>query len=152
MALLSMKDIAEREAIVMALPEEPEIKGNPKVTGGSKAKKSEKGAKTTAQKAENVKRIVNKVMAHTPAAAAKPTGKGSKGKPGSTGKGGKRSAAKVPTAHMPLPEGKGGKNSKATVDNLTMTEFKKYLEWHELKKKVPPVKSPAAASTKRSKK
>jgi hypothetical protein len=52
----------------------------------------------------------------------------------------------------------GGKNSqgkgKATTDNMSMNEFKKYLEWHEQKKKNtgPEKKAASTAGAKRSKK
>ncbi|TNV78229.1 hypothetical protein FGO68_gene14574 [Halteria grandinella] len=155
--LLGMKEIADKEALPMEAPIAVEVKKQvPKVTGGAKKVLGKKVNKASAQK-EDVKRIVSKVMQHT--APTKTAGKASKGKQSASKitpkiPVGKRSAAKAPNTNMPLPSEAGkGKNSKATTDNMSMTEFKKYLEWHEQKKKggaAATAKSPGTA--KRSKK
>lgn len=111
----------------------------PKVKGGVKSKGKQLGKK--AKPASNVGKIVGKVMKQTTpealAASAKRKGSRTKAAPKSPGKpssAGKRSTVKASGVVMPVAgTGKGsqGKLTKATTDQMSMVEFKKYLEWHE---------------------
>lgn len=104
----------------------------PRVKGGAKGKKkaaSKKGSKATAEKSGEVAKRVDKIVKYTPS-------KSSEKKTGSTPqKSGKisarRSTSKKHTPAMPSP---GGRKSANTTDQMTMNQFRKYLEWHEKKK------------------
>lgn len=104
-----------------------------KVKGGAKGKKkaaskgkSKSSGKKSAEKADAdaVKDKVGKLLSFTPSKK--------KGTPGKKSAGGaKKSVGKRGTPAMPSP---GGKKSTRTTDQMTMNQFKKYLEWHDKKK------------------
>jgi hypothetical protein len=106
------------------------------VKGGAKGKKkaaSKAKAKATKKEtaaASEVGKRVDKILKYTPSK--------SKGKKEGTPQKGKISTARKSTAGkqskpaMPSP---GGKKSPKTTDQMTMNQFKQYLEWHEKKKK-----------------
>lgn len=116
--------------------EKEESHAAPKVAGGAKGKK--KAASKSAAKAQKVagkksvdsareaKKTIEKVLKYTP----------SKGKTAETPKkvgkvSTKRSVSKK-TPAMASPS-QGSKDLK-TTDQMTMAQFKKYLDWHEKKK------------------
>lgn len=103
--------------------------------GAAKVKGGAKGKKKAASKAkgkgksdhEDVKKRTSKIMKYTPSkSAGKKEGTPSKGKVSA-----KKSVGKKHTPAMPSP---GGKKSTKTTDQMTMQQFKKYLEWHEQQK------------------
>lgn len=113
----------------------------PKVKGGAKNKKkavSKSAAKTvkSAKKADvsaSVAKSVDKVLKYTPNKSSS-----RKETPQKTASVGKQSAAKRSTTggkkQTPALPSPGGKQSTRTTDQMTMAQFKKYLEWHEKKK------------------
>ena len=133
-AVLSLKDIfvqekgkdaAARVAESGAAPKVKSVKGAKKAASKS-AGKAAKGAKKSSEGAE-VKKTVDKVLKYTPskgASARKETPQKASAKKSTTG-------GKKQTPAMPSP---GGKKSTKTTDQMTMAQFKKYLDWHEKKK------------------
>lgn len=122
-ALKRLQDLAEPTA--------------PKVKGGAKGKK--KAASKSAKKATAGKKdvsasgakSVDKIIKYTPNKSSS-----KKETPQKTAPAGKVSAkrpagAKKQTPAMPSP---GGKQSTKTTDQMTMAQFKQYLEWHEKRK------------------
>lgn len=130
-AVVSLKDIFVQEK--GGKEAKPEAAAVPKVKGGAKGKaKAASKAASKGKKAESTeKKAVEKVIKYTPSKSqsakkdtpqkAAPAGKQSAKK----SVGGKKAAA------MPSP---GGKKSTKTTDQMTMSQFKKYLDWHEAKK------------------
>jgi hypothetical protein len=127
-ATLSLKDIFIQEKGKDASPAK-DTTAVPKVKGGAKGKG--KAAKKSAdKKAAAVSKSVDKILKHTPSKSAS----AKKETPQKTG--GKASAkksvgGKKATPAMPSP---GGKKSIKTTDQMSMNQFKKYLDWHEAKK------------------
>jgi hypothetical protein len=124
-ATLSLKDIFVQEKGKDASPAK-DTSAVPKVKGGSKGKA--KAAKKSAEK-KAASKSVEKVIKYTPSKSA-----AKKDTPQKTG--GKASAkksvgGKKATPAMPSP---GGKKSIKTTDQMSMNQFKKYLDWHEAKK------------------
>jgi hypothetical protein len=79
------------------------------------------------QKLEEVKKTLDKVLKYTPSkgtSAKKETPQKPSAKKSTTG-------GKKQTPALPSP---GGKKSTKTTDQMTMAQFKKYLDWHEKKK------------------
>lgn len=147
--VLKMQDIfiqeKGKEALKKVTEQHETAQAAPKVKGGAKGKKkaaSKAAAKeraagkksvesSTAAAAGDIQKKVSKVLKYTPSKSA--------GKKETTPQKGKVSAkrsvagGKKQTPAMPSP---GGKKSTKTTDLMTMNQFKKYLEWHEKKKKV----------------
>lgn len=133
-AVLSLKDIfvqekgkdaAAKVAETGAAPKVKTVKGAKKAASKS-AGKAQKGAKKSTEGAE-VKKTVDKVLKYTPSkgtSAKKETPQKASAKKSTTG-------GKKQTPAMPSP---GGKKSTKTTDQMTMAQFKKYLDWHEKKK------------------
>ena len=128
-ATVSLKDIYVQEHGAAGKPAEPA--GVPKVKGGKAAakaasKSAAKGKKVVGKKSTD--KTVEKVLKYTPSksAAKKETPKkgDSSAKKSTTG-------GKKQTPAMPSP---GGKKSTKTTDQMTMAQFKKYLDWHNQKK------------------
>lgn len=145
-AVLKIQDVFVQEKGAQALRQlqAPGAEGPaPKVKGGAKGKKkaaSKSAAKKTvagkrAESAADVRKSVGAIVKYTPnkpaskketpqkSASAAPAGKVSAKKSVSGGK--KQAPA------MPSP---GGKKSTKTTDQMTMAQFKQYLEWHEKRK------------------
>lgn len=103
--------------------------GAAKVKGGAKGKKkaaSKAKAKGRSDQ-DDVKKRTSKIMKFTPSKSqGKKEGTPSKGKVSA-----KKSLNKKGSNTMPSP---GGKKSTKTTDQMTMQQFKKYLEWHEQQK------------------
>lgn len=137
-AVVALKDILVQEKGKDAVAKAAEQAAIPKVKGGAKAGK--KAASKSAAKEKKaaagaeVKKTVEKVIKYTPSKSAGK--KETPQKAGSTSTG-KQSAKKSTTGGkkatpaMPSP---GGKKSTKTTDQMTMAQFKKYLDWHESKK------------------
>ena len=132
-AVVSLKEIFVQEkgkdagkvAETGAAPKVKTVKGSKKASSKSAAK-AQKGAKKSAEGAE-VKKTVEKVLKYTPSkgiSARKETPQKASAKKSTTG-------GKKQTPAMPSP---GGKKSTKTTDQMTMAQFKKYLDWHEKKK------------------
>jgi hypothetical protein len=127
-SVLSLKDIfvqeKGKEAASKAsegVPKVKSVKGAKKAASKSAAKKAAKKPSESA----DVKKIVDKVTKYTPSkSATKETPKKASAKKSTTG-------GKKQTPAMPSP---GGKKSTKTTDQMTMAQFKKYLDWHEKKK------------------
>lgn len=141
-AVLSLKDIFVQEKGKDAAAHKSEPAGAPKVKGGAKGKgkaasKSAAAGKKAAGKKSaegaDVRKNVEKVIKYTPnksASAKKET-------PVKTASAGKQSAKKSTTGgkkQTPAMPSPGGKKSTKTTDQMTMAQFKKYLDWHEKKK------------------
>jgi hypothetical protein len=135
-AVVALKDILVQEKGKDALPKAGEHAAVPKVKGGAKgAKKAASKSAAKEKKAAasaDVKKTVEKVIKYTPSKSA-----GKKETPQKAASAGKQSAKKSTTGGkkatpaMPSP---GGKKSTKTTDQMTMAQFKKYLDWHESKK------------------
>jgi hypothetical protein len=129
-AVVSLKDIFVQEKGAAAA-KTAETGGAPKVKGVKGAKKAaskaakKPSAKKSAEGAE-VKKIVEKVTKYTPSKSAGKKETPQKGSAKKSTTGGKKQ-----TPAMPSP---GGKKSTKTTDQMTMAQFKKYLDWHEKKK------------------
>ena len=128
-AVVALKDIYVQEHGAAA--KAPEAAGVPKVKGGKAAAKAASKSAGKAKKAAGKKstdKTVEKVLKYTPSkSAAKketPQKGASSAKKSTTG-------GKKQTPAMPSP---GGKKSTKTTDQMTMAQFKKYLDWHEKKK------------------
>lgn len=134
-AVLSIKDIyvqekGEKGAKVEAAPV-PMVKGGAKGKGKAASKSA---AKVTKVAKKEGSKAVEKVIKYTPSKSQ--SAKKETPQKAATTSAGKQSAKKsvggkkaVPT--MPSP---GGKKSTKTTDQMTMSQFKKYLDWHEAKK------------------
>lgn len=132
--VLKMQDIYKQEKGAEALKKRSdrgESASAPRV-GGAKGKKKAaakaKGKKSTSAGAPagQVQTSVEKVMSYTPSKGKRTTPQ--KGKVSTK----KTISAKKHTPTIPSP---GGKKSKTkTNDNMTMAQFKQYLDWHEKKK------------------
>jgi len=132
-ATVSIKDIFVQEQGHGAKAEPsaavPKVKGGAKGKGKAASKSAKKVAKKSTEGAE-VRKSIDKVLKYTPSKSAK------KETPQKAAVVGKQSAAKKSTSKkqtpaMPSP---GGKKSTKTTDQMTMAQFKKYLDWHEQKK------------------
>jgi hypothetical protein len=127
-ATLSLKDIFVQEKGKDASPAK-DTTAVPKVKGGAKGKG--KAAKKSAEKkAAGVSKSAEKVIKYTPSksVAKKETPqKAAAGKQSAK----KSVGGKKATPAMPSP---GGKKSIKTTDQMSMNQFKKYLDWHEAKK------------------
>ncbi len=86
----------------------------PKVKGGAKGKR--KAVVKKATKSASVKKQTGKILKYTPSRVA------------SAGK----KSTKKRAGHMPSPGGK--QSAKQTTDQMTMDQFKKYLDWHDQRK------------------
>lgn len=135
-AVLSLKDIFVQERGKDAAHVKSEPAAVPKVKGGKAGKKAAsksagKAAKA-AKKAESadVKKNVDKIVKYTPSKAASAK-KDTPQKPASAGK---QSAKKSTSKKAPAMPSPGGKKSTKTTDQMSMAQFKQYLEWHEKKK------------------
>nr|AAG35196.1 telomere-binding protein beta subunit [Oxytricha trifallax] len=118
--------------------------GDVKVKGGARGKakaasKSAKGKKVSAKKADvaaaDVRKSVDKIVKYTPnkPSSRKETPQKSQSVPAA----GKSSAKKTATGSkktLPANPSPSGKKSTKTTDQMTMAQFKRYLEWHEKKK------------------
>lgn len=139
-AVLNIHDIFVQEKGKDAFKKirEPEVASAPKVKGGAKGKKkavskaAAKGAKAakkgvSAEPAGEVRRSVDKILKYTP---SKSTSVGKKETPQKGKVSTKKSVTgvKKQTPAMPSP---GGKKSTKTTDQMTMAQFKQYLDWHE---------------------
>lgn len=106
----------------------PKVKGGAK--GAKKAASKSAGKAAKAAKKEGSK-TVEKVLKYTPSKSAS----AKKDTPQKSASAGKQSAKKSvggkKAAGMPSP---GGKKSTKTTDQMTMSQFKKYLDWHDAKK------------------
>lgn len=139
-AVLKIQDIFVQEKGKDALKrlQEPAVEGAAKVKGvkGKKKAASKSAAKKgpAAKKSESadIRKSVDKLVKYTPsskketpqkAAPAAPAGKVSAKRSVSGGK--------KQTPAMPSP---GGKKSTKTTDQMTMAQFKQYLDWHEKRK------------------
>lgn len=131
--VLSIKDIyvqekgaaAAKTAETGAAPRVKAVKGAKKASSKSTGKAQKASARKSAEGAE-VKKTVEKVLKYTPSKSAgkKETPQKPSAKKSTTG-------GKKQTPAMPSP---GGKKSTKTTDQMTMAQFKKYLDWHEKKK------------------
>lgn len=131
--VLSIKDIyvqekgpaAAKAAETGAAPKVKAVKGAKKAVSKSAGKAQKASARKSAEGAE-VKKTVEKVLKYTPSKSAgrKETPQKPSAKKSTTG-------GKKQTPAMPSP---GGKKSTKTTDQMTMAQFKKYLDWHEKKK------------------
>lgn len=108
----------------------PKVKGG-KAKGKAASKSAGKAAKAAKKAEGSVAKSVDKVLKYTPNKPSsrketpqKTVGKSSAAKKSTTG-------GKKQTPAMPSP---GGKQSTKTTDQMTMAQFKKYLQWHEQKK------------------
>ena len=143
-AVLKLQDIFVQEKGKEALKKletaEPTATvAQPKVKGGAKNKKkalSKSAAKEKKTKkstgGSEVRKSVDKILKYTPsksAAKKEPTPQKSVGKQSAAKK--STTGGKKQTPAMPSP---GGKKSTKTTDQMTMAQFKKYLDWHEKKK------------------
>ena len=106
----------------------------PKVKGGAKGAKkaaSKSAAKAAKASKKEGSKTVEKVLKYTPSKSAS----AKKDTPQKSASAGKQSAKKSvggkKAAGMPSP---GGKKSTKTTDQMTMSQFKKYLDWHDAKK------------------
>jgi len=106
----------------------------PKVKGGAKGAKkaaSKSAAKASKASKKEGSKTVEKVLKYTPSKSAS----AKKDTPQKSASAGKQSAKKSvggkKAAGMPSP---GGKKSTKTTDQMTMSQFKKYLDWHDAKK------------------
>jgi hypothetical protein len=125
---VALKDIYVSEHGTAAKTAEPA--GIPKVKGGKAATKAASKSVGKAKKAVGKKstdKTVEKVLKYTPSKSAKKDTpqKGASSAKKSTNGGKKQTPA------MPSP---GGKKSTKTTDQMTMAQFKKYLDWHNQKK------------------
>lgn len=128
-ATLSLKDIFIQEKGKDASPAK-DTSAVPKVKGGAKGK-GKAVKKSAEKKTAGVSKSVEKVIKYTPSKSAS-----AKKETPQKGAAGKQSAkksvgGKKATPAMPSP---GGKKSIKTTDQMSMNQFKKYLEWHEAKK------------------
>lgn len=126
--VVSLKDIFVQEKGKDAAAKATESGAAPKVKSVKGAKKAasksaKKGGKKSSEGAE-VKKTVDKVLKYTPSKSAKKETPQKGAKKSTTG-------GKKQTPAMPSP---GGKKSTKTTDQMTMAQFKKYLDWHEKKK------------------
>lgn len=128
-ATLSLKDIFVQEHgkadSPVAAPAAPKVKGGAKATAKAGAKKS--AQKAVAKKSETVE----KVLKYTP---SKSVGKKETPQKSTSAATGKQSAKKSVGKKNPAMPSPGGKKSTKTTDQMTMSQFKKYLDWHEAKK------------------
>lgn len=124
-ALRKLQDQAE--------PAAPRVKGGAK--GKKKAASKSAGKKAVAGKKEasaSGAKSVDKILKYTPNKSSS-----KKETPQKTAPAGKVSAkrtvsgGKKQTPAMPSP---GGKQSTKTTDQMTMAQFKQYLDWHEKRK------------------
>ena len=138
-ATIRIQDIFVQEKGAAALKKLQENQGAPAVKGGAKGKKkaasksaAKKGAAGKKAESADTRKTVDKVLKYTP---NKPSSK--KETPQKTAPAGKVSArksvsgGKKQTPAMPSP---GGKQSTKTTDQMTMAQFKQYLDWHEQRK------------------
>ena len=128
--VVSLKDIFVQEKGAAAA-KTAETGAAPKVKGVKGAKKaaSKAGKKGSAKKSAEgaeVKKTVEKVLKYTPSKSA-----GKKETPSKTSAKKSTTGGKKQTPAMPSP---GGKKSTKTTDQMTMAQFKKYLDWHNQKK------------------
>lgn len=129
-AVVALKDIYVQEHGAAA--KAPEAAGVPKVKGGKAAAKAASKSAGKAKKAaagkKSTDKTVEKVLKYTPSKSA-----GKKETPQKGGSSAKKSTTggKKQTPAMPSP---GGKKSTKTTDQMTMAQFKKYLDWHNQKK------------------
>jgi len=132
-AVLSLKDIFVQEKGKDASAKPAETATAPKVKGGKAAAKAAAKSAGKVKKAAGKKsadKTVEKVLKYTPSKSAgkKETPQKAAGvvsaKKSTTG-------GKKQTPAMPSP---GGKKSTKTTDQMTMAQFKKYLDWHNQKK------------------
>ncbi|CDW85312.1 UNKNOWN [Stylonychia lemnae] len=119
------------------------VQAQPKVKGGAKGKKKAAtksatkktvAAKKTAESAD-VRKSVDKIVKYTPnkPSSRKETPQKSQSAPAA----GKSSAKRTTTGSktkIPANPSPSGKKSTKTTDQMTMAQFKKYLDWHEKKK------------------
>ena len=112
---LKMKDIFIKEKGKAALADfEKAATAQPaKVKGGAKGKKKAVSKAKVEKKSLSVKKQTGKILKYTPSKVSV------------------KKSAKKRTPAMPSP---GGKQSARTTDQMTMAQFKKYLDWHEKKK------------------
>jgi len=137
-ATVRIQDIFLQEKGQAALKKLEHTEGGAKIKGGAKGKR--KAASKSAKKAgaakkgaasADVARSVDKIVKYTP---NKPPSKKETPQKTGTAAAGKTSArksvggAKKATPAMPSP---GGKQSTKTTDQMTMDQFKQYLDWHE---------------------
>jgi hypothetical protein len=117
--LITMKEIHAMET-GNAVPSPVKVDPVPKVTQQKKGGAKGKG-KSPPKKSNEVSKVVQKVMEKASVGGKKSLSKIKKspGKPMSTGK---------------ASSGKAS-STKKTTDNMSMVDFKKYLAWHEAKKK-----------------
>lgn len=139
-AVLSLKDIfvqeKGKEAAAAAAPAGvPKVKGGAKGKGKAASKSAGKAGKAAGKKSAEgaeVRKSVEKLVKYTPSKSA-----AKKETPQKAASAGKASAAKKSvggkkqTPAMPSP---GGKKSTKTTDQMTMAQFKQYLDWHEKRK------------------
>jgi len=137
-AVLSLKDIFVQEkgkdaAAAAATAKAPEAAAAPKVKGGKAAAKAASKSAGKAKKAavkKSADKTVEKVLKYTPSKSA---GKKETPQKAAGASSAKKSTTggKKQTPAMPSP---GGKKSTKTTDQMTMAQFKKYLDWHNQKK------------------
>lgn len=106
----------------------------PKVKG---VKGKKKAASKSAKKAAPAKRepsgakSVDKIIKYTPNKSSSKKETPQKTAPAGKVSAKKTAAGKKQTPAMPSP---GGKQSTKTTDQMTMAQFKQYLDWHEKRK------------------
>lgn len=133
-AVLSLKDIFVQEKGKDAAGKTAEhVAAAPKVKGGKAAAKAASKSAGKAKKAVGKKsadKTVEKLLKYTPSKSA-----GKKETPqkavGAASAKKSTTGGKKQTPAMPSP---GGKKSTKTTDQMTMAQFKKYLDWHNQKK------------------
>lgn len=127
------KDALKKNEEPVAAAGAPRVKGGNKRKGKAASKSAAKEKKIAGKKsveAAEVRKSVDKVLKYTP---NKPSSR--KETPQKSVSAGKVSAkksigGKKQTPAMPSP---GGKKSTKTTDQMTMAQFKKYLDWHNKK-------------------
>lgn len=132
-AVVSLKDIYVQEKGKEGVKAEPAA-AVPKVKGGAKGKgKAASKSATKAAAGGEVRKSVDKVIKYTPSKSqsAKKETPQKTGKVSTSAKRSTTGGKKAAPAH-PSPS---GKKSTKTTDQMTMAQFKKYLDWHEQKKK-----------------
>jgi len=150
--VVKLQDIFIQEKGKDALKKLDEHQAQPaaaKVKGGAKGKKKAASkSKKVEKKSEStdVRKQVGKIVKYTPSKSA---GK----KDGTPQKSAAKRSTSKKTPAMPSPGGTG-KGTAKTTDQMTMAQFKKYLDWHEKKKggKVLGKRSAGKASTASGKK
>lgn len=131
-AVVSLKDIFVQEKGKEAATKTAEPAAAPKVKGGKAAAKAASKSAGKVKKAAGKKsadKTVEKVLKYTPSKSAGKKETPQKAAGATSAKKSTTGGKKAPA--MPSP---GGKKSTKTTDQMTMAQFKKYLDWHNQKK------------------